>query len=113
MNFDEDNGGIVFNTDEGDGVISFDEDGIVFNTDEGNGTATFDDNGAFTIETEDGSSMPANGSVLQRVSITPRSLCGTAGDMIREDITGSCSCQGEKRQYGRLNRLVHIRRLRL
>ena len=55
LNFDEENGGIVFNTDDGDGVISFGENGIVFNTDEGDGVVSFDEeNGSINFDTDQG-----------------------------------------------------------
>jgi len=56
LNFDEENGGIVFSTDEGDGVISFDEENgsINFDTDQGDGAINFDDDGGVTIQTDEG-----------------------------------------------------------
>ncbi|MDG1088133.1 MAG: hypothetical protein P8P20_10380 [Acidimicrobiales bacterium] len=56
LNFDEENGCIVFSTDEGDGVISFDEENgsINFDTDQGDGAINFDDDGGVTIQTDEG-----------------------------------------------------------
>ena len=46
----------MFSTDEGDGVISFDEENgsINFDTDQGDGAINFDDDGGVTIQTDEG-----------------------------------------------------------
>lgn len=55
LNFDEDNGGITFDTDDSAGSIVFDEDGIVFDTDEGDGVISFDENnGEIVFDTDAG-----------------------------------------------------------
>lgn len=55
LNFDQENGGISFSGEDGEGQISFGENGITFDTDEGSGSIGFDqENGSITFDTDQG-----------------------------------------------------------
>ncbi len=62
LDLSEEGGGIVFDTDDGSGVINVSEDGIVFDTDDGSGAINLSEDGEVVFQSDDGTSAVFGGT---------------------------------------------------